>query len=124
MGTEIGARNLGDVDRYDLLAVLHSFDTAGVTIADHHTEARRFLTHLDQEERAGRITRPTGPGSSRRSPGRPRRCSTATTTAPTSGRTPSTTCTTADSGQSLAAVWVRLVQPAVSMVASMARMSS
>jgi nitric-oxide synthase, bacterial len=84
MGTEIGARNLADVDRYDLLpvvaerlgldtagerslwrdralvelnlAVLHSFDAAGVTIADHHTEARRFLTHLAREERAGRIT--------------------------------------------------------------------
>jgi nitric-oxide synthase, bacterial len=84
MGTEIGARNLADVDRYDLLpvvaerlgldtagerslwrdralvelnlAVLHSFDAAGVTIADHHTEARRFLTHLEREERAGRIT--------------------------------------------------------------------
>jgi nitric-oxide synthase len=84
MGTEIGARNLADVDRYDLLpavadrlgldtaderalwrdrvlvelnlAVLHSFDTAGVTIADHHTESRRFLTHLAREERAGRST--------------------------------------------------------------------
>ena len=84
MGTEIGARNLADTDRYDLLpvvaerlgldtggerslwrdralvelnlAVLHSFDAAGVTIADHHTEARRFLTHLAREERAGRIT--------------------------------------------------------------------
>jgi nitric-oxide synthase len=84
MGTEIGARNLADVDRYDLLpavadqlgldtakerslwrdrvlvelnvAVLHSFDAAGVTIADHHTESRRFLTHLAREERAGRIT--------------------------------------------------------------------
>ena len=38
------------------LAVLHSFDAAGVTIADHHTESRRFLTHLAKEERAGRIT--------------------------------------------------------------------
>jgi nitric-oxide synthase, bacterial len=84
MGTEIGARNLADVDRYDQLpvvarllgldtsgerslwrdralvelnlAVLHSFDAAGVTIADHHTESRRFLTHLAKEERAGRIT--------------------------------------------------------------------
>jgi nitric-oxide synthase len=84
MGTEIGARNLADVDRYDLLpvvgerlgldtgrerslwrdrvlvelnlAVLHSFDAAGVTIADHHTESRRFLLHLASEERAGRIT--------------------------------------------------------------------
>ncbi|MCW2883564.1 MAG: Nitric-oxide synthase [Streptosporangiaceae bacterium] len=83
MGTEIGARNLGDVARYDLLpvvaarlgldtgretslwrdralvelnvAVLHSFRTAGVTIADHHTESRRFLTHVAREEHAGRV---------------------------------------------------------------------
>jgi nitric-oxide synthase len=82
MGTEIGARNLADGDRYDLvrtvaerlgmdcgndrtlwrdralvelnLAVLHSFDVAGVTIADHHTESHRFLQHLHREERAGR----------------------------------------------------------------------
>jgi nitric-oxide synthase len=82
MGTEIGARNLADTDRYDLLprvaehlgldttsdrslwkdralvelnrAVLHSFDRAGVTVTDHHTESRRFLTHLDQERRHGR----------------------------------------------------------------------
>ena len=82
MGTEIGARNLADHDRYDLTravgerldldtnheqslwrdravieinrAVLHSFAVAGVTIADHHTESRRFMTHLEKEERAGR----------------------------------------------------------------------
>jgi len=82
MGTEIGARNLGDNDRYDLVptvaegmgldtsdeatlwrdralveinrAVLHSFRANGVTISDHHTESRRFLTHLEREERAGR----------------------------------------------------------------------
>ncbi|MFI8103336.1 nitric oxide synthase oxygenase [Streptomyces sp. NPDC101118] len=82
MGTEIGARNLGDTDRYNLLptvarrlgldtssdrslwkdralvelnrAVLHSFDRDGVTITDHHTESRRFLTHLDREEQKGR----------------------------------------------------------------------
>ncbi|WP_344858608.1 nitric oxide synthase oxygenase [Planomonospora alba] len=82
MGTEIGARNLADEDRYDLLpvvarrmglevgndrslwrdhalvelnvAVLHSFEKAGVTMTDHHTEARRFLIHLEREERAGR----------------------------------------------------------------------
>jgi len=82
MGTEIGARNLGDSDRYDLVptvaermgldtsdeatlwrdqalveinrAVLHSFRANGVTISDHHTESRRFLTHLEREERAGR----------------------------------------------------------------------
>jgi nitric-oxide synthase len=82
LGTEIGGRNLVDVDRYDLLepvakrmgldtsreqtlwrdraaveinlAVLHSFTAAGVTIADHHTESRRFLTHVAKEEKAGR----------------------------------------------------------------------
>ena len=84
MGTEIGARNLADIHRYDVvpvvarrlgldtaterslwrdqvlvelnIAVLHSFDAAGVTMADHHTESHRFLTHLAREERAGRIT--------------------------------------------------------------------
>jgi len=83
MGTEIGARNLADNDRYDLLpavaqrlgldisterslwrdralvelniAVLHSFDQAEVKIADHHTESHRFLTHLDREECKGRL---------------------------------------------------------------------
>ncbi|MEU8174427.1 nitric oxide synthase oxygenase [Microbispora hainanensis] len=83
MGTEIGARNLADRDRYDQLpvvaeglgldtshdrtlwrdqalvelnvAVLHSFAEDGVTITDHHTEARRFLTHLEREERSGRV---------------------------------------------------------------------
>ncbi|MFJ4716482.1 nitric oxide synthase oxygenase [Streptomyces sp. NPDC088785] len=82
MGTEIGARNLADTDRYDLLpglarrlgldtgterslwkdralvelnrSVLHSFDRAGVTITDHHTESVRFLTHLAREESHGR----------------------------------------------------------------------
>ncbi|MFJ9951527.1 nitric oxide synthase oxygenase [Kitasatospora sp. NPDC091207] len=84
MGTEIGARNLADADRYDMLAtvaerlgldtssdrtlwrdralvelnvaVLHSFQEAGVTIADHHTESERFLRHIAQEERLGRPT--------------------------------------------------------------------
>ncbi|MCP2251333.1 nitric-oxide synthase [Prauserella aidingensis] len=83
MGTEIGARNLADTDRYDLLpvvaarmaldtssestlwrdralvelniAVLHSFERAGVKITDHHTESQRFLTHLEREEEAGRV---------------------------------------------------------------------
>ncbi len=82
VGTEIGARNLADADRYDLLpvvadwmgldrdsertlwrdravielvrAVQHSFDVAGVTMSDHHEEARRFLKHVTKEERAGR----------------------------------------------------------------------
>ncbi|WP_232326393.1 nitric oxide synthase oxygenase [Microbispora sp. ATCC PTA-5024] len=83
MGTEIGARNLADADRYDQLpvvaerlgldtshdrtlwrdqalvelnlAVLHSFEEDGVTMTDHHTEARRFMIHLDKEERNGRV---------------------------------------------------------------------
>ena len=82
LGTEIGARNLADEQRYDLLpvvaelmgldtasdrtlwrdralveltlAVQHSFDAAGVTLADHHTESHRFLSHVEREERAGR----------------------------------------------------------------------
>ncbi|WP_084598801.1 nitric oxide synthase oxygenase [Actinoplanes subtropicus] len=82
MGTEVGARNFADTDRYDLLpavaarlgldtsrestlwrdralvelnrAVLHSFEKAGVKMSDHHTESRRFLTHLRNEEKAGR----------------------------------------------------------------------
>ncbi|SDI74790.1 nitric-oxide synthase [Actinokineospora alba] len=82
MSTEIGARNLADHDRFDLLptvaqrlgldtgretslwrdralvevnvAVLHSFAEAGVAITDHHTESARFLTHVEREEKAGR----------------------------------------------------------------------
>ena len=82
LGTELGARNLADEARYDLLpeiakrlgldvaserslwrdralvelnlAVLHSFDLAGVTVADHHNESNRFLSHIRREERAGR----------------------------------------------------------------------
>jgi nitric-oxide synthase len=82
MGTEIGARNFGDGDRYDMVplvaqrlgldtsddsslwrdralveinrAVLHSFGSEGVAITDHHTESRRFLKHVEKEERAGR----------------------------------------------------------------------
>ncbi|GGY70177.1 nitric oxide synthase oxygenase [Streptomyces omiyaensis] len=84
MGTEIGARNLADADRYDLLplvaerlgldrssertlwrdralvelnvAVLHSFQEDGVTMADHHTESERFLKHIARERRHGRPT--------------------------------------------------------------------
>jgi nitric-oxide synthase len=84
MGTEIGARNLADPDRYNLLplvaarlgldtsterslwkdralvelnrAVLHSFDAAGARISDHHTESERFLAHVASEERCGRPT--------------------------------------------------------------------
>jgi nitric-oxide synthase len=84
MGTEIGARNLADPDRYNLLplvaarlgldtsterslwkdralvelnrAVLWSFDQAGARISDHHTESERFLAHIASEERSGRPT--------------------------------------------------------------------
>jgi nitric-oxide synthase len=82
LGTEIGARNLADTDRYNLLplvahrmgldtttdrslwrdralvelnrAVLWSFDRAGARISDHHSESRHFLRHCAREERAGR----------------------------------------------------------------------
>ncbi|WP_433827086.1 nitric oxide synthase oxygenase [Actinoplanes sp. CA-015351] len=84
MGTEIGARNLADADRYDMIpkiaarmeldtsrestlwrdralvelnrAVLHSFEQAGVKMSDHHTESQRFMAHLRNEEKAGRPT--------------------------------------------------------------------
>ncbi|WP_052457082.1 nitric oxide synthase oxygenase [Streptomyces sp. AcH 505] len=81
VGYEIGARNLADTDRYDLLplvaahmaidtsydstlwkdralvelnrAVLHSFQQAGVHLVDHHTVTRQFVTHEDRERRKG-----------------------------------------------------------------------
>jgi len=82
MGDEIASRNLSDTDRYDQVAavargmglnlgsdrtlwrdravveinraVLHSFDTAGVTMTDHHSEARHFMRFAAREEEAGR----------------------------------------------------------------------
>jgi nitric-oxide synthase, bacterial len=82
LGDEIGSRNLADTDRYDQVpavaagldldtssdrslwrdrgvielnrAVLHSFDAAKVSIADHHTEARHFMRFASMEEAAGR----------------------------------------------------------------------
>jgi nitric-oxide synthase len=82
MGTEIGARNLADRDRYNLLpevaglfgldtssertlwrdraltelnrAVLHSFDEAGITIGDHHGLGEGFEQFCLAEEKAGR----------------------------------------------------------------------
>lgn len=82
LSTEIGARNLSDVSRYDLLpeiadrlwldtssertlwrdralvelvrAVQWSFDEAGVSMSDHHTESQRFLEHVSREQEAGR----------------------------------------------------------------------
>jgi nitric-oxide synthase len=82
MCTEIGSRDLGDEDRYNQLpeiaarmglrtdnprtlwkdravtelnvAVLHSYETSGVKIADHHTESERFLAHIEKEQQQGR----------------------------------------------------------------------
>jgi nitric-oxide synthase len=79
---EIASRNLSDAHRYDQVpvvaarmgldtatnrtlwreravielnrAVLHSFDAAGVTIADHHAEAENFMRFVEREEGAGR----------------------------------------------------------------------
>jgi nitric-oxide synthase len=82
MCTEIGSRDLGDEGRYNQLpeiaarmglrtdtprtlwkdravtelnaAVLHSYETSGVRIADHHTESERFLAHIEKEQQHGR----------------------------------------------------------------------
>ncbi|MDR6224364.1 nitric oxide synthase oxygenase [Desmospora profundinema] len=82
MGTEIGARNLADTGRYNLLpqvaermglttrnqstlwkdkalvelnaAVLHSFKEAGVSIVDHHTAAQQFKLFENKEQENGR----------------------------------------------------------------------
>ncbi|WP_166704393.1 nitric oxide synthase oxygenase [Bacillus albus] len=83
MGTEIGARNLADHDRYNLLpavaemmnldtsrngtlwkdkalielniAVLNSFKKQGVSIVDHHTAAQQFQQFEKQEAACGRV---------------------------------------------------------------------
>jgi nitric-oxide synthase len=80
--TEIGARNLGDQDRYNMLpviaeklgldrrsdrslwkdralvelniAVLSSFAKHGITMVDHHTVARQFVVHEEHEKQVGR----------------------------------------------------------------------
>lgn len=80
--TEIGARNLSDTNRYNVLpaiadqmglnrqsdrtlwkdralvellrAVIHSYDEHGVTIVDHHFAARTFVRHEEREARRGR----------------------------------------------------------------------
>jgi len=82
VGSEIGARNLSDINRYNLLpvlaehmgldtshnrsmwkdralveltqAALHSYRTAGVHIVDHHTAAQQFVEHVDREHGLGR----------------------------------------------------------------------
>jgi nitric-oxide synthase, bacterial len=82
MGTEIGARNLADTQRYDKLpevaqaigldtssnaslwkdrallelnlAVLHSYKSQGVAIIDHHTAAQQFQRFEHREDEQGR----------------------------------------------------------------------
>lgn len=82
MGTEIGARNLADTERYNMLpdiakqmglstkrnstlwkdralielnyAVLESFKAQGISIVDHHTAAQQFKLFEEQEEKAER----------------------------------------------------------------------
>ena len=82
MGTEIGARNLADADRYNLLpvvaermgldrrsartlwqdralltlneAVLHSYAAAGVKLVDHHAASAEFMKFCERDQTAGR----------------------------------------------------------------------
>jgi nitric-oxide synthase, bacterial len=82
MSAEIGSRNLGDTQRYNLLpiiaermglslksklslwkdralvelntAVLHSFSQQGVSIIDHHSASSQFMRHTEREEQLGR----------------------------------------------------------------------
>lgn len=82
MVTEIASRNLGDKDRYNLLpqiaqkmglstnrhskfwkdeallalnvAVYHSFQTAGVTLVDHHTASEEFIKFMAIEKQHNR----------------------------------------------------------------------
>ena len=82
MGTEIGARNLADESRYNMLpaiakligldmkdknslwkdralvelnqAVLYSFKKAGVKIIDHHSASKQFMQFMRKEAKDGR----------------------------------------------------------------------
>ena len=80
MGTEIGSRDLGDANRYNVLpdiaekmgldtssslwvdralvelnaAVLYSFEKAGVRIVDHHRASSEFMEFTAREMKAGR----------------------------------------------------------------------
>ncbi|XP_046333206.2 nitric oxide synthase, inducible-like [Haliotis rufescens] len=79
LGTEVGARNFCDAARYNMtekvaikmglntentsslwrdralvevnIAVLHSFQSVGATIVDHHTASESFIQHLHNEQR-------------------------------------------------------------------------
>lgn len=81
--TEVGARDLGDRGRYNVLpavaagmgldtsrldslwkdralvelakAVHHSYCEAGVVVSDHHSEAERFVRFVEREEKEGRV---------------------------------------------------------------------
>lgn len=101
MATEIASRNFADAKRYDLLpevagslgldltapdatlwrdttltelnrAVLHSYGEDGVTLVDHHTASKQFMTFHNREQMAGRrvaadwrwIVPPQAPASS------------------------------------------------------------
>ena len=83
MDTEIGSRNFGDVDRYNMMpiiadklgldtkhdrslwkdrvllelnrAVIYSYRKAGVTLVDHHTASVEFMRFAAQEEQLGRV---------------------------------------------------------------------
>lgn len=83
MGTEIGSRDLGDVDRYNLLpviadkmglrdnkaealwkdralvelneAVLHSYSEDGVRIVDHHRASSEFMRFVEKEQAKKRL---------------------------------------------------------------------
>ena len=81
MASEIATRNLADEHRYNQLpaiiaglglddrdrlradkalltlheVVLHSFESAGVSITDHHRESRAFARFVQHEEAAGRV---------------------------------------------------------------------
>jgi len=82
MSAEIGCRNFGDTNRYNMLpiiaeklglkttskislwkdralvelniAVLHSFAQQGISIVDHHTASHQFIRHTEREEESGR----------------------------------------------------------------------
>jgi nitric-oxide synthase len=82
MGTEIGSRDLGDADRYNVLpaiaekmgldtsrssalwldralvelntSVLHSFEKVGARIVDHHRASSEFMEFTAREMKAGR----------------------------------------------------------------------
>ncbi|KAJ7387214.1 hypothetical protein OS493_004184 [Desmophyllum pertusum] len=87
MVTEIGARDFGDANRYNMLepvalrmgldtkslaslwkdvalveinvAVMYSFQEAGVTITDHHSASESFMKHVENEEMLNYMLKPS-----------------------------------------------------------------